>query len=309
MDNEQGNADFMMFADIDYAHPEVVADVKHWGEWVVNELGLSGFRLDAVQHFSERFTNEWIENLESKFGKDKLFIVGEIWVPDVEKLTAWLSHMNHKMSLFDSPLLDNFSSLSSTENADLRKVFDNTLVKAKPDSAVTLVTNHDTQRGQTVETPVVGWFKPLAYSLILLRKDGYPEIFYGDLYGTKGEQPELPVNNLADLVLARKLYAYGEQDEYFNEANCVGWVRRGTAEHTAGLACVMSNTGPGQIRMAVGDLHKGEKWTDVLGIEEKKGVSEVEIDQEGYGTFPCAGISVSVWVNKEAAGRDEFGKL
>ena len=65
--------------------------------------------------------------------------------------------------------------------------------------------NHDTQPGQTVETPVEGFFKPLAYSLILLRRDGYPGIFYGDLYGTKGEHATPPAcgDKLADLILAR----------------------------------------------------------------------------------------------------------
>jgi hypothetical protein len=28
VDSEQGNADYMMFADLDYSHPEVQADVK-----------------------------------------------------------------------------------------------------------------------------------------------------------------------------------------------------------------------------------------------------------------------------------------
>ena len=88
----------------------------------------------------------------------------------------------------------------------------------------TVVQNHDTQKGQTVATPVEGFFKPLAYSLILLRYDGYPCLFYGDLYGIKGEHEEPPScgNKLADITLARKLYAYGEQDDYFNEANCIG---------------------------------------------------------------------------------------
>jgi alpha-amylase len=304
--DEQGNADFMMFADVDYSHPEVCEDVKNWGEWVVKELGLSAFRFDAVQHYSERFTNEFIANLEEKFGKGKLFLVGEYWSPDAGVMSEWLDKMDHKMSLFDSPLLNNFSSLSKTEDADLRKVFDGSLVKMRPVNAVTLVTNHDTQTGQTVETPVEGFFKPLAYSLILLRKEGYPEVFYGDLYGTKKEdKPEGPVPHIADLVLARKLYAYGDQEDYFNEANCVGWVRRGTDGHPSGLACLMSNTAPGQIKMAVGEMHAGEKWTDVLGNEAR----EVEIGDDGFGLFPCATTSVSVWVSKDAEGRDRFGKL
>ena len=306
MADEQGNADFMMFSDIDYSHPDVCEDVKNWGEWVVKELNLSAFRFDAIQHFSERFmTEQFVQNLSEKFGQDKLFLVGEYWVGEVDAMDKYLSNMKHKMSLFDAPLLNNFSSISKTEAADLRKVFDNTLVKARPQDAVTLVTNHDTQTGQTVETPVEGFFKPLAYALILLRQEGYPEVFYGDLYGTKFDPAEPPVPHVADLVLARKLYAYGDQEDYFNEANCVGWVRRGTAEHPAGLAAVMSNTGPGQIKMAVGDLHQGQKWTDVLGNNDQV----VEIDSDGYGLFPTAGTCVSVYVRNDADGRDQFGKL
>ena len=61
-----------------------------------------------------------------------------------DALCGWLKDMHHKFSLFDAPLLYNFSKLSTTENADLRTVFDNTLVKVEPYSVVTLVMNHDT---------------------------------------------------------------------------------------------------------------------------------------------------------------------
>ena len=120
----------------------------------------------------------------------------------------------------------------------------------------------------------------------------------------KGEHPELPScgNKLADMTLARKLYAYGSQEDYWDDPNCIGWVRRGTWDKPNGLACVMSNADPGQIRMAVGDMHKGEVWTDLLSWEKAK----VTIDGEGYGLFPCPGISVSIWVNKDAEGRDRF---
>jgi alpha-amylase len=181
VDSEGGNADYMMFADIDYSHPEVQKDVKNWGVWITKELGLKGFRLDAVQHFSERFTNEWVENLREQCGDD-IFVVGEFWTGDAELMSKWLDDMDHKFSLYDAPLLYNFSQISKTEGGDLRKVFDNSLVQKQPISAVTVVMNHDTQPGQTVATPIEGFFKPLAYSLILLRNTGYPCPFYGDLY-------------------------------------------------------------------------------------------------------------------------------
>lgn len=306
--DESGNADFLMFADVDYSHPEVIGDVIHWGEWVVKEFKLRGFRFDACQHFSERFTNEFVSNLEKHFGKGKLFLVGEFWVGDVEQLLEYLDEMDHKFSLYDTPLLNNFSQLSTTENGDLRKVFDKSLVQAKPDSAVTVVMNHDTQPGQTVATPIEGFFKPLAYALILLRNQGYPCVFYGDLYGMKGDNPEPPScgDKLAHLVLARKLFAYGEQDDYFDdEATCLGFVRRGTHDRPAGLAVVLSNAGPGQKRMFVGEDHKGEVWTDVLGWQ----TDEVKIEDDGFASFMCSGTSVSVWVHKDAELRKQIDDL
>lgn len=306
--DEAGNADFLMFADVDYSHPEVEKDVIQWGEWVVKEFNLKGFRFDACQHFSERFTNEFVSHLEKKFGKGALFLVGEFWTGDVGAMLEYLDQMHHHFSLFDSPLLNNFSQLSTTEDADLRKVFDGSLVQAKPENAVTVVMNHDTQPGQTVQTPIEGFFKPLAYALILLRKEGYPSIFYGDLYGTKGEHAEPPScgEKLPHLVLARKLFAYGDQDDYFDdEPNCLGFVRRGTSDRPAGLACVMSNAAPGEKKMFVGKEHSREVWTDVLGWQ----TDEVQIDDEGYGNFMCPGTSVSVWVDKNAKDRERLDSL
>jgi len=143
VDSEQGNADYMMFADLDYSHPEVQKDVKNWGVWITKELGLKGFRLDAVQHFSERFTNEWINELRSECGED-IFVVGEFWVGDPGVMSKWLEDMDHKFAFYDAPLLNNFSNISKTEKGDLRQVFDNSLVQQQPVNAVTVVTNHDT---------------------------------------------------------------------------------------------------------------------------------------------------------------------
>ena len=62
---------------------------------------------------------------------------------------------------------------------DLTTIFDHSLVKNHPEHAVTFVDNHDTQRGQALESTVEEWFKPAAYALILLREDGLPCLFYG----------------------------------------------------------------------------------------------------------------------------------
>ena len=164
-------------------------------------------------------------------------------------------------------------------------------------------------------------FKPLAYALILLRDKGQPCVFYGDLYGIRRgvKQPMVPScgGKLPILCRARKLYAYGHQQDYFNRPNCIGlyiisvtdhfakltrlgFVRYGNLRHPSGLACIMSNAAASQKRMYVGRLHAKERWTDVLGWQKKT----VVIDKKGYGVVPVSAMSVSVWVDSAAKGRD-----
>ncbi|MCJ1259888.1 hypothetical protein MMC24_007727 [Lignoscripta atroalba] len=306
VDTEKGNYDYLMFADLDYSHPEVRDDIKRWGEWIGKELKIKGIRFDAIKHYSEEFLSEFIDHIHKTVGPG-WFLVGEFWKDSAGPLIAYLQRMGHRISLFDAPLVYKFSRLSSTRGGDMRRVFDDTLVKYRPAHAVTFVMNHDTQPYQALEAPIEPFFKPLAYALILLRREGYPCVFYGDLYGIKGDQPCGPScgGKLPDLCLGRKLYAYGEQYDYFDHAHCIGWTRAGTRDRPNGLACVMSNNGPCQKKMYVGWIHRGEVWTDILGWEP----SRVIIDPFGYGIFPCGGFSVAVWVNRAAAGRDRFGNL
>ncbi|KAF2461988.1 alpha--amylase-like protein [Lineolata rhizophorae] len=308
VDRTKGNDDFLMFANLDYSNVEVVEDVRAWGAWILDQVpALKGFRLDAVQHFSGFFTRDWVDHVRNNCGND-VFVVGEFWDGDTKKLLRWLDMVQYKISLFDVALLNNFSHISTSEDADLRKILDATLVQARPKNAVTVVMNHDTQPGQTMDTKVLNFFKPLAYAFILLRRDGYPCVFYGDLYGTRGKHAETPScgGKLPDLILARTLYAYGEQQDYFDNRNCVGWVRQGTWDRPFGLAVVISNflqtAALGVKRMYVGVSHAGEVWTDMLGWSK----GEVAIDNKGWGKFTCASASVGVWVNKEAAGRELF---
>ena len=62
----------------------------------------------------------------------------------------------------------------------------------------------------------------------------------------------------------------------------------------------MSNAGSSKKRMYVGRWRAGEKWTDVLEWQMKT----VTIDKHGYGVFPVSSMSVGVWVNATAKGRD-----
>jgi alpha-amylase len=171
--------------------------------------------------------------------------------------------------------------------------------------AVTLVENHDTQPLQSLESPVDDWFKPLAYALILLRMQGYPCIFYPDYYGSNysdyggnGETQDIKMIShkyLIDrMLLARKHFAYGEQIDYFDDPNAVGWTRLGTELHPYGLAVLMSDGPQDQKWMNVGKPNK--KFIDITHHCNEP----VMTNNDGWGPFRCQGGSVSIWVAIDA---------
>ncbi|KAJ5794270.1 CAZyme family GH13 [Penicillium paradoxum] len=302
---ENGNYDYLMFADLDLTHPEVRTDLLEWGTWITNTLGLHGMRLDAAKHFSAEFQHTFVHHVR-KTAREDFFVIGEYWTGHLPSLLGYLEQVKYDLAAYDVPLLERFSRLSYAQAPDLREIFTDTLVQCRPDHAVTLVANHDTQPGQMLETPVAPSFKLLAYALILLRKEGRPCVFYGDLYGIRGnvEKQTTPScdGKLPLLMQARKLYAYGEQQDYFNLPNCIGFVRYGNARHLSGLACVISNAGAGVQRMYVGKRHAYEEWTDLLHPEIKR----IVIDKKGYGCFSVKAMNVGVWINSATADSDNL---
>jgi len=295
-------------ADIDHKHPEAREDIIQWGKWVLKELGAAGFRFDAVKHIDRSFIADFVKSIraDESVNKPKMFAVGEFWKDSIEDLEEYLDGLGTQFSVFDAPLHYNLKEAGDRgAEYDMRAIWDGTVVQKRPIDAVTLVDNHDTQVGQSLESWVSPTFKPLAYALILLRPSGYPCVFWGDLYGTAGPEgnPQKPVSQLADLIRARKLYAYGELRDYWDHMNCVGWVRTGD-EKRPGCAVVLCNGGEGFKRMEVGKEHANETWTDLLGWYQ----GEVTIGEDGWAEFKCSAMSVSVWVKKDANGRDEFGK-
>ena len=146
-----------------------------------------------------------------------------------------------------------------------------------------------------MESWVKEWFKPLAYACILLRQEGIPCIFYGDYYGISHDDIE-PMNSLKTLLLLRKDKAYGEQIDYFDNPDIIGFTRLGDEEHNkSGLAVIISDKNDGSKRMYVGRDLEGSLFIDAL--DNRK--DEVYIDEDGFGNFPVSGGTVSVYVRVE----------
>ncbi len=307
VDEEKGNYDYLMFNDIEFRNPAVRDELKKWGKWLHDTIGFDGVRLDAVKHIAPEFYNEWLFYMRAEVKPD-LFAVGEYWAPgNLPLLEKYLAAVNESMSLFDASLHKCLHEASQKgKDFDLTQIFKGSLVETKPQLAVTVVDNHDTQPLQSLEAPVEAWFKPIAYALILLREGGYPCVFYPDLYGAQykdygrdGNEYEIWLNKcseLESLLLARKQFAFGAQRDYFDHPNCIGWTREGLEENeNSGCAILVSNSEEGFKEMEVGKKFAGKVFADWL----KKHPAEVLINEDGRGTFFVTPGSVCVWVLKE----------
>lgn len=292
---EYGNFDYLMGADVDVYHPEVRADLFHWGEWFIETTGVDGFRLDAVKHIPASFYKDWFAHLTQYLGGREIFGVGEYWSGSLDELNGYIDATGGVVRLFDVPLHFNLMNASKKgRDYDLTKVFDGTLVQHNPLMAVTFVDNHDSQPGQSLESWVDDWFKPLAYALILLRKDGYPCLFYGDYFGNAGDEKG---NNklmshrklIDDFLQARAKFTHGEQHDYFDHPQCVGWLWSGDAEHPNALAVLMSTGEAGGKKMQT--FHPNQTFRDLTGHWPEP----VTADENGEAEFRCPPGKVSVW--------------
>lgn len=291
VDDENGNFDYLMGADIDFSSMRVVEELNKWGRWYLQMTHLDGLRLDAVKHIDAHFYKNWIRDLRNDCHLE-LFTVGEYWHGDVDKLIHYLDLVDQEISLFDVPLHYHFYEASKSNGQyDMRHLFDHTLVKLRPDHAVTFVDNHDTQPSQGLQSWIDDWFKPIAYALILLRKDGYPCLFYGDYYGIPHHSIKDKQDVINQLLYLRKHYAIGDQYDYFDDPHIIGWVRN---QDKSPLVCLLSNSSGGMKKMYVGKNLKGCSFVDVLHSV----TLEVMIDEDGFGCFMCQDAHVSVYLMK-----------
>lgn len=321
VDLEKGNFDFFTACDFDYGRPDVRAEMKAWGEWYIREFGFDGVRLDAVKHISAGYIREWLGHVRHHTGKN-LFAVAEYIPQTLSTLHGYIEEVSTRgdypqtVSLFDFPLFFKFRELSwQGDRYSLANLFGDTLVAEQPALAVTFVENHDYEFGRDPDSHVKDWFKPLAYAFILLRKDGYPCVFFPDYYGSvdhdvhKGYQ--IGKAYLQLLLKLRKQFALGEEQS-FVQHTVAGWMRLGFVPGAKGAMAVVINTAYNRVQAI--RMHTARPFTQfyhlatirhtpggylvVRGAYEVYGNKEQGLwtDHNGWADFVADGGAVSIWL-------------
>jgi len=191
--NLAGDYDQMyFFYDYDQRDNQETKDsLNAWTEWLWEDVGIRGFRMDAVKHFNYQFTGDLCDYLHDK-GIDPGMMVGEFFDTNAGTLNNWVTNVESEMDTDTKAAIDirtfDFALRQSLKNAcdafgyDVRNVFQSGMVDgvgANGYNVVTFLNNHDYRdEGQPVANdPMLGY----AY-LLTNNKVGLPSIFYPDYY-------------------------------------------------------------------------------------------------------------------------------
>jgi alpha-amylase len=303
-------SDIILGADIDYEHPEVQTEMIRWTKWLVNEVGVDGFRVDAIRHIHIPFIKRWANEITTfmkgrKTSNGKMLMFGENWDGWAERLNGFLtgktdgkssffdwqksnkdySGIENSMSLFDVPLHYDFTKVAKVNNdypatrmTDLPK---RGLVAINPSRAITFVDNHDTVPTQELASYIPYHTKLQAYTFILLNEHGIPTVFYRDLY--KGNFVSPYKNNhqkelnkgISELINIRKKYAYGP-GKYYSDPfmqSILGYHREGDKQHQgSGLIYLIREYDSTENGLVIDSKSvKSNKWKLIAGGGYQKG--------------------------------------
>ncbi len=226
---QSSNATFNPTQSADYMRN----NMRAWMIWYKKQVGFDGVRLDAVKHFPDFATEDFLYNMQSSAGFANggatMYAVGE-FVGGASQLDQWTANVQNRAGTFDFALRNGlYNIVSGGGNFDLgslpgyqqgtRVVLINGTYVHR---TVPFVNNHDTFRPQLSSTGnYVGWntgselaphidpFDPRlsATYAAALALDGSPQIFFEDLFnvGNTGKRYSHSPKSTTDLPVRSDL--------------------------------------------------------------------------------------------------------
>ena len=223
--------------DIDHRSENVNKCVKAYLDFLLNDLGYTGFRYDMVKGYSSSFTADYNSTAQPQFS------VGECW-DNSTTIKNWINgtkvdgtptsaafDFQFRYRMRDAINQNNWTLLAAEEEKPAGKplVFDNDYKRY----AVTFVENHDTERRTGAEQDPVK-ADTLAANAYLLAMPGTPCIFLKHWIAAKGD--------LKRMITARKLVGITNQSDYQQMASTSMYYAVQTTGANGALICVVGKT-------------------------------------------------------------------
>ncbi len=182
--------------DLNYENPEVTGAMQEAARFWLEDMGVDGFRLDAIKHIVEngqmqentKATHEWLKGFYT-FYKDvnpDALAVGEAWTntQQVRKYTGDEVDIAFQFDLANAILNSAVSGISPQIGQEQRNVVEN----FPPGQYAAFLTNHDQNR--VMDRLGGDENKAKVAATWLLTAPGVPFIYYGEEIGMKGSKPD-----------------------------------------------------------------------------------------------------------------------
>ena len=314
---------------------------RNWLVWYKKQVGFDGVRLDAVKHFPDFASEDFLYNLQSNAGWASggatMYAVGE-WVGSAAQMDGWVANVNNRSGTFDFSLRNGlYQIVSQGGNFDIGSLptyQQNTRVVniggTYVHRTVPFVNNHDTMRPQLdANGNYIGWntgselaphidpFDPrlsAAYAAALAM-DGSPMLYFEDVFNVGNTSKRFTNNpkSTTDLPTRDDLVnlVWCHQNLHFKDgAYKVRWQ---AADHlviersTKALVGINDNYSTWQNSTVSCDFAPGTVLKDYSGANGTATVTVSGSQTVAINTPPCNGTAssgrrgYSVWAPVNAA--------
>ena len=182
--------------DLNLQNPVVTNQIENITRFWLDNMGVDGFRFDAIKHFIEdgtaqentEFTHEWLTEYNTfyKSVNPDAFSVGEAWTSTNELLDYTGDEMD---VVFAFDLAEAMLDAAAGTNAEAAATYTAQMVSAFPSNQyATFLANHDQNRTMSQMIGNVDFAKMAA--TIQLTSPGVPFIYYGEEIGMTGVKPD-----------------------------------------------------------------------------------------------------------------------
>lgn len=185
--------------DLNYTNPEVTAQIKKVARFWLAEVGVDGFRIDAVKHLIEEngkqentpATHAWLREFYT-FYKDvnnEAYTVGEVFGAGGTLIKAYGGGQEQMDHIFNFELANGYlNSARGEANSSVVSALKFTLADAPHGNYAAFLTNHDQDRVMSVLGGSMERAKVAAS--LLLTGPGTPYLYYGEEIGMTGQKPD-----------------------------------------------------------------------------------------------------------------------
>lgn len=188
----EGDWDWLwFFYDYDQMRPATRDKLNAWTKWLWTDLGIRGYRMDAVKHFDPAFVSQLMNYLYAQSPRiEPDLVVGELFDYGAGALKSWVDQASVgvpssiNVRAFDFALTGALRDAceNPSQDFDRRNVMNAGMVRSansSPFTAITFANNHDFRSTDEYNNDPL-----LAYAYILTNNQvGLPSVFYPDYYG------------------------------------------------------------------------------------------------------------------------------